>query len=428
MSHASLHQSLKTEEVATGAVDGLNVKLVRLQDGKEDIRFSLHAYVSTWISAGFQLGDFLELAGFEKGRCAFFPGGECYARQVSGDFNLGAFTDAGGRAYQELRGAETHLQRCGIFLDRPSARTRRGYAGARGDGHTSPKQTSMKQAEDDNFQFAFTWLEGGQDKGWATHYRPKQDPSAELMAAFNYLDFNQFGQCPEFDFDPCYWHFVSFEGGRNHFESNAGFAHQSFDAHAEHFSPALEQLLEVHRLLRPFGMSFLRMAEVPLPRPAPASPARPAVATAPRLTPAVIAALMDQQFDVAVSFAGPQRDLAQAFSDRVKAVGLEVFYDNYYPAQLWGTDLPVVLDTIYRKNSKYCAIFISGEYNKRMWTNHERKSAQARALEERGNTYILPIKVEDVELPGLAPTIGYVSLKDYTIEQIADLFIERVKG
>ena len=61
MSYASLHQSLRTEDVAAGAVDGLNVKLVRLQDGKDDIRFSVHAYVSTWISAGFQLGDFLEL-------------------------------------------------------------------------------------------------------------------------------------------------------------------------------------------------------------------------------------------------------------------------------------------------------------------------------------------------------------------------------
>ena len=40
-----------------------------------------------------------------------------------------------------------------------------------------------------------------------------------------------------------------------------------------------------------------------------------------------------------------------------------------------------------------------------MWTTHERQSAQARALEEKGAEYILPIQVEQIELPGLRPTI-----------------------
>ena len=39
---------------------------------------------------------------------------------------------------------------------------------------------------------------------------------------------------------------------------------------------------------------------------------------------------------------------------------------------------------------------------------HERRSAMARALEERGNEYILPIKVDDAELPGLQPTVGHM--------------------
>lgn len=142
--------------------------------------------------------------------------------------------------------------------------------------------------------------------------------------------------------------------------------------------------------------------------------------------PASTASLFTQTFDVCDSFAGEQRALAEAFVNKVTEKGLTVINDGYYKSQLWGTDLPVVLDEIYRKRSRYCVAFVSEEYTKKMWPSHERKSAQARALAEPG--YLLPIKVEDVELPGMAPTVGHVSLADTSIDEIADLFIEQAKG
>ena len=64
-------------------------------------------------------------------------------------------------------------------------------------------------------------------------------------------------------------------------------------------------------------------------------------------------------------------------------------------------------DDIYRKQARYCVMLISPEYRDRTWTQHERRSAQARALEERGREYILPIVVAAAELPGMQPTTGY---------------------
>ena len=43
-----------------------------------------------------------------------------------------------------------------------------------------------------------------------------------------------------------------------------------------------------------------------------------------------------------------------------------------------------------------------------MWTNHERKSAQARALKEKGAEYILPIQVDNSELPVRLKILEYV--------------------
>ena len=39
-------------------------------------------------------------------------------------------------------------------------------------------------------------------------------------------------------------------------------------------------------------------------------------------------------------------------------------------------------------------------------------------IESKGQEYILPIKVEDVELPGMQPTIGYLFLKDYDLRKL----------
>jgi hypothetical protein len=72
-------------------------------------------------------------------------------------------------------------------------------------------------------------------------------------------------------------------------------------------------------------------------------------------------------------------------------------------------------------------ILVSKEYIERQWTNHERRSAQARALQERGGEYILPVKIDDSELPGMPPTIGYVSLAELGVERIAELLVRKLQ-
>lgn len=133
------------------------------------------------------------------------------------------------------------------------------------------------------------------------------------------------------------------------------------------------------------------------------------------------------EYDVAVSFASSERTLAEELASRLRGAGIRTFYDDFSPEQLWGKDLIVLFDEIYRKKSRYCVIFMSSAYAKRMWTNHERRSAQARGMEELGE-YILPIQVDGTHLPGMPPTLGYLSLQQYTIEDIADLLIKKLQA
>jgi hypothetical protein len=134
------------------------------------------------------------------------------------------------------------------------------------------------------------------------------------------------------------------------------------------------------------------------------------------------------KFDVAISFAGPQRLLAEALATKLRHAGIEVFYDGFYQDQLWGKDLADHFEAVYRKDSRYCVIFVSREYLDRIWTTHERRHAIARLMEQKGERYILPIRVDPVDLPGVPPTICYLDVNQYPIERIVEILIDLIKS
>ena len=45
---------------------------------------------------------------------------------------------------------------------------------------------------------------------------------------------------------------------------------------------------------------------------------------------------LSDTFDVAISFAGTERAEAEKLAEVVREAGYAVFYDNFYPEQLWG--------------------------------------------------------------------------------------------
>lgn len=404
----------------------------KLQWGKDDIAYNLHVAPLAHTRVGIQRGDFLIELGFERSRCQFVTGLQCYAHWIPQGFNQESFWQAFERAYSALVIAQQYLEECGLPLASPKVRGLRSNTtppSAAGDGHTAPKSELIRKAEDEQFHFAFSLLETPTTKGWVTHYRPKHLPlSPELEVSLRFLGLSPFSSCPQFDFEACYWRFVPFrklgaifvtaDGGAT---SNAVFAQKNFDAHARRFSHGIEALLAANSFVEPFGMGFLEMTQ--------SAQQRADSEITRRIShPKQRSAGTRYEFDVAISFAGTERTYAERLATQVKNEGFSVFYDEFYPEMLWGKNLVELFDEIYRKRSARCVMFVSEEYEKRMWTIQERRSAQARALEERGQEYILPIKVGNVELPGMPPTMGYLEREKYGIEQIADLLIAKLRA
>lgn len=132
------------------------------------------------------------------------------------------------------------------------------------------------------------------------------------------------------------------------------------------------------------------------------------------------------RFDVALSFAGEDREFVRKVARSLGEDSIRVFYDEDEIVETWGKNLVDYLDDIYRVRSHFVVIFISKHYANKSWANHERQSAMARALIERGE-YILPARFDDTELEGLQPTIGYIDLRKETPESFAKTLIEKIK-
>ena len=131
------------------------------------------------------------------------------------------------------------------------------------------------------------------------------------------------------------------------------------------------------------------------------------------------------KYDVALSFAGEDRQHAKALADLLKAGGYWFFYDENELAQLWGKNLYDYLSSVYKDRARYCVMFLSQHYERKLWTNHERQLAQARAFQEN-REYILPVRLDDTEIPGIPPTVGYLDLRAMTIEEVYEVLVKKL--
>jgi len=131
------------------------------------------------------------------------------------------------------------------------------------------------------------------------------------------------------------------------------------------------------------------------------------------------------EFDIALSFAGEDRNYVDQVAHILKNKGVKVFYDKFEEANLWGKNLYDYLSDIYKNKALYTIMFISKNYNNKLWTNHERQSMQSRAFQEN-QEYILPVRFDETEIPGILPTIGYISLKDKNPDFFSEIICQKL--
>ncbi|MBD9358696.1 TIR domain-containing protein [Methylomonas albis] len=131
-------------------------------------------------------------------------------------------------------------------------------------------------------------------------------------------------------------------------------------------------------------------------------------------------------WDVAVSFAGEDRAIVEEFKDILNESGYTVFYDFDVQHQLWGTDLRIKLADVYANDAQYMVIFLSNHYPEKDWTNFEFEIGKE-AKGKRTETYLLPVKLDDVSVVGLSSNVGYIDLRRCSPSDLANSLIEKIE-
>jgi hypothetical protein len=139
--------------------------------------------------------------------------------------------------------------------------------------------------------------------------------------------------------------------------------------------------------------------------------------------------MQDKEYDIAVSFAGEQRDYVEQTVAACKALGLEVFYDKDKNNDWWGKNFIRDQRAIYSSHTRYFVPFISAEYLSKPIPMDEFSAAMMTAVKQ-GDGYILPVLMDDVQVPAdlLHPHVGYLHSRDYTPAQLAEQLQQRVSA
>jgi hypothetical protein len=131
-------------------------------------------------------------------------------------------------------------------------------------------------------------------------------------------------------------------------------------------------------------------------------------------------------YDVAISYAGEDRQIAEAIAKCLRRKRKKIFYDKYYEPELWGKDLFGHLTDVYSKRARFCLMIISKNYALKQWTNTEREAAQSRAYRQNAE-YILPLLLDETQIPGLPPTTAYVRIQDHSVEEVCEMLVMKIK-
>jgi len=132
------------------------------------------------------------------------------------------------------------------------------------------------------------------------------------------------------------------------------------------------------------------------------------------------------EYDVALSFAGEDREVVEEIAIELKRNGISVFYDDFQKADLWGKKLSYHFKEMYGTNTRFVIVFISEHYALKDWTDFEFSIAQKEAT-TRKREFILPIRIDNTTIVGLHNDVGYLDLKKENVESIVETISTKLK-
>lgn len=127
------------------------------------------------------------------------------------------------------------------------------------------------------------------------------------------------------------------------------------------------------------------------------------------------------EYDVAISFAEEDRNVALALALALEMSGIHKVY--YYPLryeETWGKQIEKRLQQIYSKHARYAVVLLSDWYFKKHFARIEREAIVKRVRQSGDTAYMLPVILNDfpIQKHDEFATFGYLRW-NYNPKEIA---------
>ncbi len=123
--------------------------------------------------------------------------------------------------------------------------------------------------------------------------------------------------------------------------------------------------------------------------------------------PALRGKLQFGQWDIGISFAGRDRDIAERIATELAGRGFTVFYDNFEKTFGVGRDISRFLYEMYTRRCERCLVLVSRDYTMNKWPRFEFASLMSIRGGSRPQDILL-VQLDETELAGVPPALGAI--------------------
>ena len=113
------------------------------------------------------------------------------------------------------------------------------------------------------------------------------------------------------------------------------------------------------------------------------------------------------EYDVALSFAGENRELAKHIANQLQELDVPVFYDEAFEANFLGKAWTKKFKEIFANESRYVVVLLDKHHADKIWPTFEREHFAPRVADE----HVIPIYLDDTKFVGIPADIIGVRFK-----------------
>jgi hypothetical protein len=115
----------------------------------------------------------------------------------------------------------------------------------------------------------------------------------------------------------------------------------------------------------------------------------------------------DYEWDIALSFAGENRELARAIADNLGTLDARVFFDEHFEANFLGRAWHAEFERIFATDSRLVVCLLDVHHLEKIWPTFERECFAPRVSEGE----VIPVLLDETRFPGIPADIVGIRFK-----------------